>query len=128
MQGLALKAAGTFALEPPREALPASKPATPRDKALREQATQFVAGSFFAMLLKAMRDTVPKDGLVSGGRGEEVFRSLFDQELSQRFAEGSKLGVIDAAVRQLSGRAAYRQEMPRRCDDPEILDLKEGRE
>ncbi len=33
-----------------------------------------------AMMLKSMRETVGKDTLTGGGHGEEVYRSLLDQE------------------------------------------------
>ncbi len=33
-----------------------------------------------AMMLKSMRETVGKDKLTGGGHGEEVYRSLLDQE------------------------------------------------
>jgi flagellar protein FlgJ len=49
----------------------------------RQQAkkiSQDFEGVFIGMMLKAMHDTVGQDKLTGGGRGEEVFRSLLDQE------------------------------------------------
>ena len=123
-----------FQVTPPRRGFDVSfqtmhsvngKPDTEED--VREQVTQFIAGTFFQMMLKAMRKTVPKDGLISGGRGEEVFRDYMDQELSQRMASASNFSLVDAAVRQLTspidtarGLRVYRQEMPRRFGEPEM--------
>ncbi len=37
-------------------------------------------GLFIGMMVKAMHDTVGQDTLTGGGHGEDVFRSLLDQE------------------------------------------------
>lgn len=37
-------------------------------------------GLFIGMMLKSMRETVGKDKLTDGGHGEEVYRSILDQE------------------------------------------------
>jgi len=135
MDGIAVTGPKTFAVAPPREGYAVNegykaRPADPKDseKKLREQATELVAGTFFRTLMKAMRDTVPKDEMFGGGRGEEVFRGMFDRELSTRFAKSGNFPVVDAAVRQLEARAAgaqglnrtYHQRMPRRCGEPNI--------
>ena len=37
-------------------------------------------GLFIGMMVKSMHETVGKDKLTGGGHGEEVFRSMLDQE------------------------------------------------
>lgn len=49
----------------------------------RQQAkkiSQDFEGIFIGMMVKAMHDTVGQDKLTGGGHGEDVFRSMLDQE------------------------------------------------
>lgn len=49
----------------------------------RQQArkiSQDFEGLFIGMMVKAMHDTVGQDKLTGGGHGEDVFRSMLDQE------------------------------------------------
>jgi len=48
---------------------------------------------FIHQLWKSMRQTVMKSGFFGGGAGEEVYQSLFDQELSKSLAHGDGLGL-----------------------------------
>ena len=68
------------------------------DGALKTAATQFEA-LFMNMILKNMRDAVPKDGLMSSSAGE-TYSGMLDQQLSQRLAEKGT-GLADMLVRQL---------------------------
>jgi peptidoglycan hydrolase FlgJ len=61
--------------------------------AAKKVAREFEA-MFIAQMLKSMRETVGKDTLTGGGRGEETFRSLLDQEYA---AEASRTGGIGLA-------------------------------
>ncbi len=63
-----------------RAARPAAN-ASPGEK-LRGSAQQ-LQGVFVEQLFKAMRTTVPEDGTFSGGQGEELFRGMMDQHLSE---------------------------------------------
>ena len=49
------------------------------DKALRTAATQFEA-LFMNMILKSMRESLPKDGLMASSAGE-TFTGMLDQQL-----------------------------------------------
>ena len=49
----------------------------------RQQAkkvSQDFEGLFINMMMKSMRETVGKDKLTGGGHGEDVYRSMLDQE------------------------------------------------
>ena len=65
---------------------------------------QSLQGVFVEQLFKAMRDTVPDDGLMSGGQGEDMFRSMMDQHVAeqtpQQWNGPNSLGNV--IVRQLS--------------------------
>lgn len=56
---------------------------------------------FVGLMLKSMRATVGKDELTGGGRGEEVFRSLLDQEYATAIAQQGSLGLGQLIERQL---------------------------
>ena len=48
---------------------------------------------FVGMMLKSMRETVGKDKLTGGGHGEEVYRSMLDQEYAAVTAKRGGLGL-----------------------------------
>ncbi|GFE59507.1 flagellar rod-binding protein FlgJ [Geobacter sp. AOG2] len=48
---------------------------------------------FVGMMMKSMRATVGKDKLINGGHGEEVYRSLLDQEYATAAAKQGSLGL-----------------------------------
>lgn len=87
---------------------PTGGPAVPlagdREARLRETAQQ-LEGVFVAQLYQAMRETIPDDGLMSGGSGEEMFTGLMDQQMAtQTPAQWGGHGLTDALVRQLRGQ------------------------
>lgn len=69
--------------------------------ALKAAAKQFET-VFMNMVLKSMRDTVPKDGLMSGGSEEQMFQGMLDQQFAQSMADGKGTGLADLIVKQLS--------------------------
>lgn len=53
-------------------------------------------------LLKVMRQSVPKEGLVNGGFGEEIFSSMLDNEYSKEIANRGTLKISDIIEKQLN--------------------------
>jgi len=51
---------------------------------------------FMSQAFSAMRDTVPKDGLVDTGTAGEVFNSMFDRQMASMGAQRGGLGVSQA--------------------------------
>lgn len=72
---------------------------------LKKAADQFES-LFIYYMLKTMRKTVPKSGLLGSGLGGEIMESLFDQKLSEQAATESRLGIAELIYQQLSGEAA----------------------
>ena len=70
------------------------------DAAIKKTSQDFEA-LFIGMMLKSMRLTVGKDSLTGGGHGEEVYRSLLDQEYAQEAAKGGVLGLSRGLEDQL---------------------------
>jgi Rod binding domain-containing protein len=52
------------------------------------KATKELESFFVLHMLKAMRETIPKSDLLSGGLGEDTYTSLFDEELAKMIAGG----------------------------------------
>lgn len=67
----------------------------------RKVAGEFEA-MFVGMMLKSMRATVGKDELTGGGRGEETFRSLLDQEYAAAASRNGGLGLAKMIEKELT--------------------------
>lgn len=77
------------------------------DEQLKKAARQ-LESVFYYYMVKAMRDTVPKDDLFGGGEGEDVMTSMLDQGLSDVMAAGNGDSAFTARMLdQLRGRSAY---------------------
>ena len=92
----------------PVGALQRTAPPAARDDVarLRETAKQ-LEGVFVAQLFKAMRETVPEDGLTHGGAGEEMFTGLLDERFSTQAPLQWRHGIGDALVKQLAPQIAH---------------------
>jgi peptidoglycan hydrolase FlgJ len=77
-------------------------PGSPEEKKLLNAAQEFE--SFFTyMLLKEMRKTVMETPLFHGGRAEEIFRDMLDEEVGKEMSHsGQGLGIADILYQQLS--------------------------
>lgn len=69
---------------------------------LRPVARQ-VEGMFVQMMLKSMRETLPKDGLFSSDQ-TRLYTSMYDQQIAQQMTAGKGLGLADEMVKQLSAQ------------------------
>ncbi|HMB70812.1 MAG TPA: rod-binding protein, partial [bacterium] len=57
-----------------------------------------------AQLLSTMRNTVPEGGLFEKSAADDIFRSMFDQELARVMAEKSPFGLADEIVERFENR------------------------
>ncbi|MFN3985972.1 MAG: flagellar assembly peptidoglycan hydrolase FlgJ [Rhodocyclaceae bacterium] len=71
------------------------------EEALRAAAKQF-EGLFLQMVLKAMRDATPQNGLFDSEQ-TRMFQQLHDQQLALELAQGRGVGLADTIFRQLGG-------------------------
>jgi flagellar protein FlgJ len=83
-------------------AVTGSSPATgtPEEQRLRA-ATKQLEGVFVQELFKAMRETVPQDGLTNGGAGEDIFTGLMDEKIAAHAPEQWERGIGESLYRQL---------------------------
>lgn len=67
--------------------------------ATRETAQQFEA-MFLQMMMKTMRDAVPKSGL-NESQAEETFQGMFDKEVSVAMAKRGSLGIAELLMQHM---------------------------
>jgi flagellar protein FlgJ len=91
----------------------ATPAATRRDEQsrLRDAAHQ-LEGVFVEQLFKAMRETVPQDGLTNGGAGEDIFTGLLDQKMAAAAPSQWAHGIGESLARQLAPRLASHSTSP----------------
>jgi flagellar protein FlgJ len=68
------------------------------------QAAHDLEGLFVAELFKAMRETVPEDGILSQAPGQDLFQGMMDDRIAELYAGRSPGGLGEALYRQLSRR------------------------
>lgn len=83
--------------------IPARSATDARSEQLRH-AVQQLEGVFVQQLFKAMRETVPRDGLTNGGTGEEMFTGMLDEALASAVPPTATTSLTEALMRQLRPR------------------------
>lgn len=79
----------------------AGLPPVPDRLARLKDSAAKLEGVFVEQLFKAMRETVPQDGLTSGGQGEDIFRGMLDQKFADEVPTQWHRGIASALVREL---------------------------
>jgi Rod binding domain-containing protein len=74
---------------------------------LREACSEFEA-LFINLLLKELRATVGKSGLMDGGQAEEIYTGMMDTEMARDLAAKGGIGLADILYRQLDPTRAER--------------------
>ncbi|GAB4373643.1 MAG: hypothetical protein Kow0042_17680 [Calditrichia bacterium] len=87
-----------------QESLQKLKNKTRNPEKLKEAARDFES-IFINYMLKNMRKTVMKSGLLDSGLSGEIMFSLFDQKISEKIAHSRSLGIADLVTRQLSSES-----------------------
>lgn len=78
----------------------AGMPQNNEDVRLREKCREFES-LLYAELLHAMRKTVEKSPLFYGGRAEDIYTSLLDDEYAKVMAGSMQKGIAEALYQQL---------------------------
>jgi len=74
---------------------------------------------FIFYLLKEMRATIPKTGLISGGRAEEVYTSMLDSQLSKEMASQRGIGLSSLFLDRLKSRPGEVEGKNTKKNEPE---------
>ena len=86
-------------------AVPNLSPAPARnERAEIRKLSHQLEGVFLNQLFQAMRETVPKGGVLEQSPGEEIFTSMMDQNLAARAADRMEHGLGEALYHQLARR------------------------
>ncbi|ABA88401.1 flagellar rod-binding protein FlgJ [Syntrophotalea carbinolica DSM 2380] len=83
----------------------------PRNEAesLRKSCQDFEAIMLKSML-KEMRSTIPKDGLLGEGNDQEMFRDLMDQEVAMQMSRTQGIGIAESLYKQLAIKVSGKDE------------------
>jgi len=100
MNGIPDRALPVVAENRVQSSLQAARRAGTDPAAVKKVAQEFET-MFVAMMLKSMRETVGTDKLTGGGRAEETFRSLLDQEYAAAATRGGGIGLARTIEREL---------------------------
>lgn len=65
-----------------------------------EKAAKEFESYFVSYLLKKMRETIPKSGLLDPGAGGEVYTSLMDEKVAEGIAGSGGFGLSQLLIRQ----------------------------
>jgi murein DD-endopeptidase MepM/ murein hydrolase activator NlpD len=95
-----------------------------RQQAKLREACRMFESSFLQTLWKEMRATLPKGGLMNGGKGEEMFTGMLDQARADQAVKGRSTGLADLLERQLS-RERFKT-VPASLDQPSLKPLQRG--
>ncbi|HEJ83089.1 MAG: rod-binding protein [Deltaproteobacteria bacterium] len=76
-------------------------PAEGRDPVELKKACAELESLFIFHLLKEMRSAVPKAGLLTGGRGEEMYTSMFDAQIARELASERGIGLSTLLMERL---------------------------
>jgi flagellar protein FlgJ len=88
---------------------PVAAPDTRALAALRRTAEQ-MEGMFVKQLFAAMRATVPADGAMAGGAGEELFTGMLDESVADSAPAHGNRGLAGQIVAQLRSRLPQHNE------------------
>lgn len=73
------------------------------DQKIKKACTEFES-LFVNFLLKEMRETVPKTGFINGGKAEEYYTAMLDNEFAKEIASGKGVGLSSMLYEQLKTR------------------------
>lgn len=80
-------------------------PSPSADEERLRRSVHELEGIFAAQMLRAMRETVPEDGFVTRGAGEEMFTAMLDEHLAEEVPAQWHHGIGEALYRQLRAAA-----------------------
>ena len=74
-----------------------------------EKAAKEFESFFVYYLLKVMRESIPKSGLLNPGVGGEIYTSIMDEKVAEGIANQGGLGLAHLLIKQMTGRQANKK-------------------
>lgn len=81
------------------------QPADSNKETELKKACQNFEAIILQQMLTAMRQGVPKDGLVESSYAQDMYQSMADEGLAKEMAKGQGIGLAAVLYQQLSGVA-----------------------
>jgi len=78
-----------------------------RDKDIKEASVQ-LEGLLLKMLYNEMWKTVPKNELFGDDNAMEIYRDMYNEEITKKAAEGGGIGLADFIYRQLTEKDPHK--------------------
>ena len=78
-----------------------SKSASSKDLRSIEQVAEDFEALFISEMMKPMFEGIKPDPLFGGGKGEEIFQGLLQQEYGKLMAQTGQLGIADVIKQEL---------------------------
>ena len=78
-----------------------------RDKDIKEASVQ-LEGLMLKMLYNEMWKTVPKNELFGDDNAMEIYRDMYNEEITKKAAEGGGIGLADFIYRQLTEKDPHK--------------------
>lgn len=79
-----------------------------KDQAEIKKLSEDFEAIFLGLVLKSMRESVQKAGLIDGGNAENIYRSMLDDEYAKQMAAQHHTGLADEIANFLSGQNELR--------------------
>lgn len=81
------------------------KPQSTQKEADIKKLSEEFESIFLGLVLKSMRESVQKSGLIDGGNAENIYRSMLDDEYAKQMAAQHHTGLADQIANFLSGQS-----------------------
>lgn len=81
-----------------------TEPGRPTQEGEIKQLSEEFESLFLGLVLKSMRDSVQKSGLIDGGNAENIYRSMLDEEYAKQMASQHHTGLADQIAEFLIGQ------------------------
>jgi peptidoglycan hydrolase FlgJ len=68
-----------------------------------DQACRDFESLFVHYMLKEMRKTIPQDGPMNGGQGEQIYSEMLDSEMAKQISNRGGIGLASVIYSQAAG-------------------------
>lgn len=73
----------------------------PKDVAEIKNSSEEFEAMFMEIMLRTMREAIPKSGLVDGGNAEDIYSGMLDYEYAKTMAAQRTSGIADSLEKEL---------------------------
>ena len=109
-----------------RSSAPKSTAAVTEDERQAKDACKEFEALFINMMLKELRATVNKSGLMDGGKAEELYTSLMDTQMSREMAAQGGIGLAEMLYRQMMEASGSRKPGPDTKSTPDATNKEQA--